>query len=345
MLNILESFTINNVVLKNRLVMPPMCMYSASEEGFVEDFHITHYGARAYGGVGTILVEANAVVPEGRISENDLGIWDDKHIEGHTKLVKCIVEGGAVAGIQLAHAGRKAEVRSNIYAPSSVRYSKDYKVPIELTKEDIKTLVKNFKNAFIRAKKSGYKIMEIHAAHGYLLNEFLSPLTNKRNDEYGCKSYEDRFRIIGEIISEIRDYDDTTPLSIRFSANEYVEGGNTIEDTVVFAKMAKEHGVNIVDASSGGVVEEQKLNVYPGYQVEYAKTIKEKVDIPTIAVGLITTLEQAEQILGSASADLVAMGRNLLRYPYFLINRIKDYDVVLAKNYYPKQYLRSLDVR
>ncbi|MDY6820281.1 MAG: NADPH dehydrogenase NamA [Deferribacterota bacterium] len=345
MLNILKSFNVNNLTLKNRLVMSPMCMYSASEEGFIEDFHITHYATRAYGGVGTILVEANAVLPEGRITENDLGIWNDKHIAGHTKLVRCIEEGGAVAGIQLAHAGRKAEVRSNIYAPSPIRYSKDYKIPIELTKEDIKNLVKNFKSAFIRAKKCGYKIMEIHAAHGYLLNEFLSPLTNKREDEYGYKSYENRFRLIGEIISEIRNCDDRTPLLIRFSASDYAEGGYTIKDTVIFAKMAKEFGVNIVDVSSGGVVEEQKLNVYPGYQVDFAKAIKEEVDIPTIAVGLITTLEQTEQILGSGYASLVAMGRNLLRYPYFLINKIKEYDVELAENYYPKQYLRSFEIR
>lgn len=344
MLHILEPFKIGEITVKNRLVMPPMCMYSADERGFVEDFHIVHYASRALGGVGTIIVEATAVLPEGRISENDLGIWSDEHIKGHEKLASVIEKYGAVPAIQLAHAGRKSETKGDIYAPSSLKYSDEYKEPIAMTKRDIENTTAAFKNGFIRAKKSGYKLIEIHAAHGYLLNEFLSPLTNKREDEYGSQSHENRFRIVNEIIREIRNIDDKTPLAIRFSATDYVNGGNTVEDVVIFSKMAKEAGIDLIDVSSGGVSADQKLKVYPGYQVSFAKEIKDKVGISTIAVGMITTLEQSEHILAENFADLVAMGRNLLRDPYFFINRLKSYDIELSKKYYPRQYLRSFEI-
>jgi NADPH2 dehydrogenase len=320
-------------------------MYSADEKGYVQNFHLVHYGTRAYGGVGTIIVEATAVLPEGRISENDLGIWDDSHINGLTKIVQIIKNGDVTPAIQIGHAGRKAEVSGNIFAPSPIAYSNDYKIPKALTKKDIKGLVNAFKMAFLRAKKCGFEIIELHAAHGYLLNQFLSPLTNKRDDEYGYKSYENRFRIIKEIISEIRQQDDTTPLFIRLSASDYVNGGNTIKDTIKFSEMAYSSGVDLVDVSSGGVSLEQNLQIYPGYQVKFAKEIKHTLNIPTIAVGLITTLEQCEMILGEDSADLIAMGRNLLRNPYFLINRLKEYDHEMAKKLYPKQYLRIFEVR
>jgi NADPH2 dehydrogenase len=345
MLNILNPFELKNITLKNRLVMSPMCMYSADNGGYVQDFHIIHYGTRAYGGVGTILVEASAVLPEGRISENDIGIWDDSHIKGLTKIVEIIKGAGVIPAIQIGHAGRKAEISGEIFAPSPIAYSGEYKNPKALTKKDIKKIVDAFKTAFWRAKKCGFDIVEIHAAHGYLLNQFLSPLTNMREDEYGYKTYEDRFRIVKEIISEIKSQDDKTPLSIRFSASDYVNGGNTINDIIEFSLKAKQYGVDIVDVSSGGVSLEQKLKVYPGYQVKFAQEIKDKVGISTIAVGLITTLEQCEMILASGSADLIAMGRNLLRNPYFLINRIKEYDIDIAKNIYPKQYLRIFEVK
>ena len=345
MLNILDPFDLKNIKLKNRLVMSPMCMYSADNSGYVQDFHIIHYGTRAYGGVGTIFVEATAVLSEGRISENDLGLWDDSHIKGLAKIVEIVKGAGATPAIQIGHAGRKAEVHGDIFAPSPVGYSSEYKIPKTLTKKDIKEVINAFKKSFLRAKKCGFDIVEIHAAHGYLLNQFLSPLTNKREDEYGYKTYEDRFRIVKEIVSEIRSQDDKTPLSIRFSATDYVEGGNTIDDTIKFSEMASSYGIDIIDVSSGGVFLEQKLKIYPGYQVRFAQEIKEKVGIPTIAVGLITTLEQCEMILANGSADLVAMGRNLLRNPYFLINRIKEYDIDVAKNIYPKQYLRTFEVK
>jgi NADPH2 dehydrogenase len=320
-------------------------MYSADDRGYVQNFHLIHYGTRAYGGVGTIFVEATAVLPEGRISENDLGIWDDSHINGLNKIVEIIKGAGVTPAIQIGHAGRKAEVHGDIFAPSSIAYSNDYKTPKTLTKKDIKDIVVAFKMAFLRAKRCGFEIIEIHAAHGYLLNQFLSPLTNKREDEYGCKSHEDRFRIIKEIITEIRQCDENTPLSIRFSATDYVQGGNTVNDIIIFSEMAKSFGIDIIDVSSGGVSLEQNLQVYPGYQIKYAKEIRQKLKIPTIAVGLITTLEQCEMIFGEGSADLIAMGRNLLRNPYFLINRLKEYDIEIAKNLYPKQYLRIFEVR
>ena len=345
MLNILNSYMLKNINLKNRLVMSPMCMYSADNRGYVQNFHIIHYGTRAYGGVGTIFVEATAVLPEGRISEKDLGVWDDSHIEGLTKIVEIVKAAGVIPAIQIGHAGRKSEVHGDIFAPSPIIYSTDYKTPMALTNKDIRNIVNAFKMAFFRAKRCGFEIIEIHAAHGYLLNQFLSPLTNKREDEYGYKSHEDRFRIIKEIISEIRSHDDKTPLSIRFSATDYVEGGNTINDTIKFSEMARSAGIDIVDVSSGGVSLEQNLQVYPGYQAKFAKEIRQKLKIPTIAVGLITTLEQCEMILGEGSADLVAMGRNLLRNPYFLINRLKEYDIDIAKDLYPEQYLRIFEVK
>jgi NADPH2 dehydrogenase len=319
-------------------------MYSANKNGLANEFHYAHYLTRAYGGCGLIIQEATAVSPGGRISENDLGIWDDMHISALSDIVGKLKKLGVTPGIQIAHAGRKSETKGKIIAPSPIKFSNNYQTPEEMTKADIRQTVENFKKAFIRAKKCGYEIIEIHSAHGYLLNQFLSPITNKRTDEYGGESYENRFRIVDEIIRSIREIDSDTPLSIRFSADEYIEGGNNIEDTVIFSKMAKEAGIDIIDVSSGGVSEEQVLNVYPGYQIKYSQKIKESVNIPTIAVGLITTIEQAEEILGNNRADFIAMGRRLLFDPYILLKETKKHNLELAKSIFPEQYKRAIEI-
>lgn len=311
-----EPYTIRNVTLKNRIVMSPMCMYACpGEDGMVQDFHLVHYTSRAIGQVGLIIQEATAVLPEGRISPNDLGIWDDRHIEGLAKLVANIKENGAHAGIQLAHAGRKATVREEIFAPSAIPFSDKYKMPTELDKAGIERVVSAFKEGALRAKKAGFDVIEIHAAHGYLLNEFLSSLTNRREDEYGG-SAENRYRILREVIDAVRSIWDG-PLFVRISACDYAEGGMTPEDYVPMVRWMKEQGVDFIDVSSGGVVPDAKIKSYPGYQVPYSEIIRREVSIPTGAVGLITSPLQAEEILQNGRADLVFLGRELLRNPYW----------------------------
>lgn len=316
-----SPFTIRGVTLKNRLVMSPMCMYSSlAMKGMAEDFHFIHYGARAYGQVALIIVEATAVDPQGRISPYDLGIWDDCHIDGLSRLVECIHRGGAKAGIQLAHAGRKAGVDGEIFAPSPVPYKEGAKVPKEMTKKEIMNTVKAFKSAAIRAKRASFDVIEIHAAHGYLINEFLSPLTNLRTDEYGGTA-ENRYRFLGEVIDAVREVWDG-PLFVRISAAEYKEKGLTPEDYVPYAKRMKEQGVDLIDVSSGGVVP-AKIRPYPGYQVPFSEKIRKQAGIPTGAVGLITSPFQAAEIIENDRADLVFLGRELLRDPYFPIRAAK----------------------
>ncbi|MGY4112420.1 NADPH2 dehydrogenase [Aeribacillus sp. SP014] len=248
-----SPFTIKDVTLKNRIVMSPMCMYSATnKKGFLEDFHFTHYISRAVGQVGLIILEATAVAPEGRISELDLGIWEDDHIIKLAELVQQIKSYGAKTGIQLAHAGRKSNVSGDIFAPSSIPFDQNSRTPKELTKEQIKETVEKFQLGAKRAKDAGFDIIEIHAAHGYLINEFLSPLSNKRNDEYGG-SLENRYLFLKEVIQAVRKVWEG-PLFVRVSASDYVEGGSTINDYVQIAKWLKEDGVDLIDVSSGGLV-------------------------------------------------------------------------------------------
>ncbi|CCQ97702.1 NADPH dehydrogenase [[Clostridium] ultunense Esp] len=312
-------FTIRNVTLKNRIVMSPMCMYSCyAKDGKVTPFHITHYVSRAVGQVGLIVQEATAVLPEGRISEEDLGIWEEDQLPGLTQLVEEIHRYGAKAGIQLAHAGRKAEVRGTIYAPSAIRFNERYAVPEALTLEGIQKVIDAFRAGAERAKRVGYDVIEIHAAHGYLLNQFLSPLANRREDEYGG-SAENRFRLLGEVITAVRDVWQG-PLFVRVSADEYHEKGNRVKDWVRFSGWMKEKGVDLIDVSSGGVIpgnEAEPIPLGPGYQVPYAREIREKGEIPTGAVGLITSGRQAEEILEQGEADLIFIARELLRDPYF----------------------------
>ncbi|MGM9948810.1 MAG: NADPH dehydrogenase NamA [Lysinibacillus sp.] len=313
MTKLFEPYKLRNIELKNRIVMAPMCMYSANEFGFVQPFHIVHYASRAMGQVGLVMLEATAVLPEGRISENDLGIWRDAQLEGLKHIVDQIHEYDSKAGIQLAHAGRKATVAGPIYAPSSIRFNDKYEMPLELTKDQIKEVVEAFVASAQRAINVGFDVLEIHAAHGYLINEFLSPLTNTREDEYGG-SPENRYRILREIIDGIRAIWDG-PLFVRISAHDYKEGGNTPEDYIQYAAWMKSQEVDLIDVSSGGVVPAQ-IDAKPLYQVPFSETVR-SAGIPTGAVGLITTGTEAEEVLQKEQADLIFIGRELLRDPYF----------------------------
>jgi len=290
-------------------------MYSCyNEDGMVEDWHYTHYTSRAVGQVGLVIVEATAVTPQGRISPQDLGIWSDDHIEGLSKLVSMIKAHGAKAGIQIAHAGRKAELEGEILAPSAIPFNQKMKTPKEMSLDDIEETILAFKSAAERAKQAGFDIIEIHGAHGYLINEFLSPLSNHRTDQYGG-TMENRYRFLKEVIAAVKSVWNG-PLFVRVSANDYNDEGLNPSHYVTIANWMKEEGVDLIDVSSGAVVP-AKISPYPGYQVPFAEKIKQEAKIPTGAVGLITTSIQAEEILQNNRADLIFLARALLRDPYW----------------------------
>ncbi|OOE10879.1 NADPH dehydrogenase NamA [Fictibacillus arsenicus] len=331
-----EPYSIRGVTLKNRIVMSPMCMYSCYEQdGIVTPWHLTHYTSRAVGQTGLIMTEAAAVSPQGRISPEDLGIWDDSHIEGLSSLVKSIHENGSKAAIQIAHAGRKAMIDGPIIAPSAIAFSDKMKTPEEMTLEQIEETVNQFRAAAKRAKTAGFDVIEIHGAHGYLINEFLSPLSNRRTDSYGGNQQK-RYRFLQEIIAAMRlEWDG--PLFVRISANDYHPEGNSPEDFVIYASWMKEDGIDLIDCSSGAVVP-AKINVYPGYQVPFAEKIRSAADIPTAAVGLITTGRQAEEILQNQRADLIFIARAFLRDPYWPRSAAEELGVDIQS---PKQYERG----
>lgn len=331
-----EPYTIRNLTLKNRIVMSPMCMYSCERcDGKVTNWHLTHYASRAVGQVGLIIVEASAVSKEGRIGKEDLGIWEDSHIEGLSTLTNVVHEHGAKIGIQLAHAGRKSRVDETIIAPSAIPFSETSKVPEEMTKDKIQEKINDFKLAARRARVSGFDVIEIHAAHGYLIHEFLSPLSNKRNDEFGGDK-QNRYRFLAKIIDGVRE-EWNGPLFVRISANDYDEEGNTCDDFVEFAKWMKQQEVDLIDCSSGEVIP-ANYDVYPGYQVKYAEKIRSEVKIPTGAVGVITEGFQAAEIIHGERADLVFIGRELLRNPYWPYAAAKKLGVKIDG---PKQYGRG----
>ena len=333
-----EPFSIKDLELKNRIVMPPMCMYSAPDS-VPTDFHYLHYGARALGGVGLIIVEATGVLPEGRISDNDLGLWRDDQIPPLAKLVKMVHDQGAKIGIQLNHAGRKCGAAAErIYGPSALNYSDDgrYQDPAAMTEEDIAHVTDAFASAAGRALEAGFDVVEIHGAHGYLLSQFLSPLSNVRKDSYGG-SPTNRSRLLREVTDGVRSrWPEEKPLFLRVSASDYSDGGVTPEG---MAEMLKEslEGLDVVHVSSGGVTPVPPP-VYPGYQISFAELIKKECSIPTIAVGLISTIEMVEEIVGNQRADLVALGRELLRNPFFPLMEARRMGVELP---WPEQYKRA----
>ncbi|AGF56040.1 MULTISPECIES: NADPH dehydrogenase NamA [Clostridium] len=333
-----ENYKLKNMNLKNRIVMPPMCMYSSDETGIANDFHYTHYVTRAIGAVGLIIVESTGVSENGRTTDRDLGIWDDKHIDKLKKIVDGVNNYGSKIAIQLNHAGRKyTGTASQAVAPSAIKFDEKSTVPKELTKDYIKEIVLNFKEAAKRADKAGFDAIEIHGAHGYLIHQFLSPLSNLREDEYGG-DIKNRTRFLKEILEAVREvWPKEKTIMLRVSAYDYKEGGITINDMVEIINEIKEY-IDIVHVSTGGLIPVE-ISAYPGYQVNFASTIKEKCNIPTIAVGLITDVNMAEEIISNGRADLVAIGRELLRNPYFVLNEAKDRNLDIN---YPEQYKAAL---
>lgn len=352
MAKLFEPLKIRSVEFRNRIVVSPMCEYS-STDGFANDWHLVHLGSRAVGGAGLVFTEATAVSPEGRISPADLGIWKDEHIDFLKRIVSFIHANGAVSGTQLAHAGRKASVdapwRGNKVltdeeggwtpvAPSPVAFNETFRCPHELSQQEIKKVVNDFRDAALRALKSGFKVVEIHAAHGYLINEFFSPLSNLRNDEYGG-SFENRIRIVVEIIEAVQTiWPKENPLFVRISSTEWSDNGWNVDDSVRLAKVLKEKGVDLIDCSSGGNVYKAKIELRPMYQVPFAEKIKKESGIMTGAVGLITNVQECEGILESGKADMIFLARQLLRDPYFPLHAAKELGVDVK---WPDQYLRA----
>ncbi|MDD3343286.1 MAG: NADH:flavin oxidoreductase/NADH oxidase [Sulfurospirillaceae bacterium] len=341
MKQLLSSYQLGHVPLKNRVVMPPMCMYKAKEDGCISDFHMCHYGARAIGGVGLIIVEATAVEACGRITDNDLGLWDDKQIAGHQKLNNILHDLGSKTAIQLAHAGRKSLCKeSTPVAPSALLFSESggFKKPHALDINEIEAIKTAFVKAAQRALKAGYDILELHSAHGYLLCEFLSPLTNQRNDLYGG-SLENRCRLTLEICEAIL-HTINAPLLVRISADEWMDKGWNIEDSIYLSHKLKDLGVAMAHVSAGGNHAVQTLmpELKALYQSDYAKKITDSVAIPTIAVGMITTASEGETLLETKTCDLVAYGRELLRNPNFVHHIAKAYD---CKEQIEVSYLRA----
>ncbi|GHA55254.1 NADPH dehydrogenase NamA [Pontibacter akesuensis] len=348
-----SPLTLRGITLRNRIAVSPMCMYS-SQDGFATDWHLVHLGSRAVGGAGLIIAEATAVVPEGRITPHDLGLWNDAHIEGLQRITKFITEQGAVPGVQLAHAGRKAshhrpwdgggaispqeENGWQTVAPSAVPFDEGEPTPTALSEEGIQQVIAAFEASAKRALEAGFKVIEIHAAHGYLLHEFYSPLSNQRTDKYGG-SFENRIRLTLEVTERLRKvWPEELPIIVRISATDWTEGGWTGDDSVALAKELKKLGVDLVDCSTGGNVPRASIPVGPGYQVPFAEQVKKEADVLTGAVGMITDTQQAEEILASGQADIVLLAREMLRDPYFALHVAHELG---AEQAWPPQYERA----
>ena len=351
--HLFSPLKIKSIEFKNRIAVSPMCEYS-SEDGFVNDWHLVHLGSRAVGGAGLIITEATAVSAEGRISYGDLGIYKDKHIVKLKQITDFIHQHGSVAGTQLAHAGRKASHELpwkggaqiptdkpngwRTVAPSAVPFSENEIPPVELDKAGIEKVISDFRKAATRALAAGFKVIELHAAHGYLINEFLSPYSNHRSDEYGG-TFENRIRLLLQIIEAVKEvWPEDYPLFVRISASEWTEGAWTADDSVKLAKILVNKGVDLIDCSSGGNIPNVKIPLKPGYQVEFAEKVRKESGILTGAVGLITDAVQADTIIQNGQADLVLMARESLRDPYFPLRAAHElgHDVK-----WPVQYERA----
>jgi len=351
--HLFEPLTLRSITLPNRIAVSPMCQYSCTE-GFANDWHLVHLGSRAAGGAGLVLTEAAAVTPQGRISPADLGIWSDNHVEFLERVTRFIAQRGSVAGIQLAHAGRKAStpppwenraVTLNeaeggwpVVAPSAIPFDEGCIVPTALGDNDIKEITTAFVQAARRSLQAGFHIVEIHAAHGYLLHQFLSPLSNQRTDQYGG-SFENRTRLLKEIVSEVRKiWPGELPLFVRISATDWVEGGWDLEQSVELVRQLLPLGVDLVDCSSGGTAPHARIPFGPSYQTAFAERIRRKSGCKTGAVGLITAPAQADHIIRSGQADLVLLARELLRDPYWPLRAAMELDHVIP---WPAQYVRA----
>jgi len=353
MTHLFDPLAIRDIKFTNRVFISPMCEYS-STDGYANDWHLVHLGSRAVGGAGLVLTEATAVLPEGRISPQDLGVWMDDHIEPLSRIVRFIHEQGSVAGIQLAHAGRKASTYrpwaghgrvpeteggwNNVVAPSALAFDDEYPMPRALSIDGIKNIVSAFAAAARRACEAGFRVIEIHAAHGYLIHEFLSPLSNQRTDAYGG-SFENRTRALREIVSAVRgSWPEGAPLFVRISATDWIEGAWDVQQSVELARQLKELGADLIDCSSGGNVPHAEIAVGPGYQTPFAEQIRREANILTGAVGMITSPVQAEDILVTEQADAVIIAREFLRDPYWPLRAARELGQPTS---WPVQYLRA----
>jgi 2,4-dienoyl-CoA reductase-like NADH-dependent reductase (Old Yellow Enzyme family) len=348
-----EPYKIREITLRNRIVVSPMCQYS-SEDGFASDWHLVHLGSRAVGGAGLVFTEASAIEARGRISPQDLGIYKDEHVEMLSRITRFLKSQGAVAGTQIAHAGRKASTRRPWeqpagtvtpeeggwipVGPTTVPFAPNYPTPTALSENEIRELLQSYVAATKRALAAGFEVIELHFAHGYLAHEFYSPLSNTRTDRYGG-SFEGRIRLPLEIAEAVRAaWPERLPLFARISSTDWVEGGWDVSDSVELSKRLHERGVDLIDCSSGGNVADAKIPMAPLYQVPFAERIRREAKVPTGAVGLITTPEEGERILSRGQADLVIMAREFLRDPYFPLYAASELDVDVA---WPKQYERA----
>jgi 2,4-dienoyl-CoA reductase-like NADH-dependent reductase (Old Yellow Enzyme family) len=331
--HLFSPLTLRGVTLRNRIAVSPMCEYSC-EDGFANDWHFVHLGSRAVGGAGLVLTEATAVEARGRISPSDLGLWEDEQIEPLARINRFLHEHGSASGIQIAHAGRKASTRSpwqrgetttvpaseggwQTVAPTAARFDDDYPLPAELTTDEIAGIVRAFGETARRSRDAGFQVVEIHGAHGYLMHQFLSPLSNQRTDRYGG-SFENRTRFAHEVVAEVRrHWPEELPLFVRLSATDWVEGGWDVEQSIELSRTLKTEGVDLIDCSSGGAAPKAVIPVGPGYQTEFASRIRHEAGIATGAVGMITTAEQADTIIRTGQADMVLLARELLRDPYW----------------------------
>ena len=350
MSSLFQPFTLRGLTLKNRLVVSPMCQYS-SVDGFANDWHLVHLGSRAVGGASLIILEATAVSPEGRITPDDLGIWQDEHVEFLRRINQFIEAQGCVPGVQLAPAGRRASTYApwkgsgavaeggwETVAPSALAFSDNYPLPVALDAVGLKKVIADFRAAAERSVQAGFRLIEIHAAHGYLLHEFLSPLSNQRTDTYGG-SFENRIRLMLEVVAAVRQVvPDDFPLVVRISEHPGRTRGDPRDESVQLASWLRDRGVDLIDCSTGGNVPHAKIPVGPGYQVEFAERIRREAGIATGAVGLITTPAEAEAIVASGQADLVLLAREELRDPYFPLHAAHELGSDVA---WPPQYERA----
>jgi 2,4-dienoyl-CoA reductase-like NADH-dependent reductase (Old Yellow Enzyme family) len=342
--HLFSALTLRELVLRNRIVMSPMCMYSAGQDGRATDWHLAHYLARAVGGTGLLITEATAVEARGRISQGDLGLWDDEQVEPLARIVRLVQAEGAAIAVQLAHAGRKAwspekgDGPEPAVAASPLPFDDGWSIPVELSPEQIDNVLSAWQVAALRAEAAGFDAIEIHAAHGYLNHQFLSPLSNTRTDEYGGP-LENRMRFLLRVTDAVRQaWPQEKPLLVRVSATDWVENGVTPNDIVVVARELKDRGVDLIDCSSGGSVPAAPVRPGPGYQVPFAEKVRREAEIATAAVGLITTPELAEEILRNGRADLIVLGRELLRHPYWALHaaRVLGHEID-----WPRQYRRA----
>lgn len=353
--SLFEPLSLRSVTVPNRVGVSPMCQYS-SVDGFATDWHVVHLGSRAVGGAGLVMTEATAISPEGRISPYDLGIWRDDHVDALARITRFIETQGAVAGMQLSHAGRKASTDAPwkggqplsveqggwtpIFAPSAMPFGSRSQVPVALDAAGIRRVVADFRSAAVRALTAGFRAIELHGAHGYLLHEFLSPLSNQRTDQYGG-SFENRIRLFVEVTEAVRTvWPESLPLLARLSATDWVDGGWDLEQSIELARRLKARGVDLLDCSSGGIIPGVQIPVAPGYQLGLAERIRREAGIATAGVGLITTPAQAETILRDEQADMVFLARQLLRDPYWPLHAAPKVGVAVT---WPPQYQRAVD--